>query len=60
MNNMEIQKIQLNKLTAVRVFLDSALLKQKRLANYFNYDFPYEDESKKKEKKSIMMRLDRY
>ena len=47
---LEVQKNQSKKLTAVRVSLDSALLKQKRLANYFNYDFPYEDELKKKRK----------
>ena len=46
----EVQKKQLKKLTAIRVFLDSALLKQKRLASYFNYDFPNEDELKKKRK----------
>jgi hypothetical protein len=44
----EVQNKQLKKLTAVGVFLDSALSKQKRLASYFNYDFPYEDELKKK------------
>jgi len=47
----------LKKLPAVGVFLDSALLKQKRLASYFNYDFPYEEELKRKE--MMLMNLEK-